>query len=275
MIYSAGNNSRFDIRYNRDVETIQYIDTKAFKVETIELKGLTPVLALEKIKKIPNLEDNTFRLYKIEVRAPVIDITSIDTLEVNEFAGILQVRGYTTLENGTTITFIVDEERWRALTPHDYPTNATVMAVKDPGSMRYFDAVVPIAWGSLAPGEHYVTATGPFGTKTNVPFWINDLPEGQQRPNKTIKYVSGNIFVPTPTPEIVTVIETQVVTQIVTVPVTPSNEQVYAQQLKAQQDNTQSSIYTGIKVFFGVIILYCLYRVGKYLVGVIKRSRLE
>jgi hypothetical protein len=89
-----------------------------------------------------------------------------------------------------------------------------------------------------------------------VSFWIYEQSEDQPRHPQLIKYVGGYEFVPTPTPEIIVQekVVTQIVTQLVTVPVTPSDEQVHIAQSKVWWESANTIAWW---VFLALIIGGC------------------
>jgi hypothetical protein len=169
----------------------------------------------------------------------------------------IDVRGYTNAEPDTLIQVVVDADFnqpdalvWK---------NAIVTAAQgEPGGdLREWKALVPLKlydMPSCGTGkcEHFVSARTGLSNDviSTATFYIYDSPEGTAIPNKTIRYVSGKYgpqeLMPTPTPVVITNIvkQTVVVTQTVTIPVTPSNEQV-----KAQQDTVISEKIT----FYGIV----------------------
>jgi hypothetical protein len=109
---------------------------------------------------------------------------------------------------------------------------------------------------------------------TTADFYIYGSPDGHFTPNKTIRYVAGRYgpeeMVPTPTPITVEKIVTQVVTVTITVPVTPSNEQVYAQQTVVAKERET--------YWIGTIAFYCggivaAFFIGRFAFRAIKRRK--
>jgi len=263
LYYSPGLDRQFDVRIRDDI--MEYFDSLAFKVRTVDLKPLSPMVVLDRLRWIATQNDDNFTVYKLEVQEPKIEIISVDTIIVNETTQsvVIQVRGYTNLANASSLSFVLDEdktpEKLLGQSRAQNRWNSTVLAVKSPGSMRYFDYGIPIWLGQIPPGQHEITVYGEHSAKMSVPFWVYDLPEGSQPRNQTIRYVGGYEFVPTPTPEIVIQKEvvTQIVTQVIAVPVTPSNEQVHAEQLKAQWEVwTSIAMWVFLAIIGIAIIVY-------------------
>jgi hypothetical protein len=160
--------------------TLEYFDRAAFKVRSIDLLPLSPMVVLDRVKSIAGINDDNFTTYSLEVQRPQIEIASIDTLLMYDYdnyneTGVLQVRGYTNLANTTNLSFVLDEtktpEKMLAQSRAQNRWNTTVMAFESPGSLRYFDIGIPVNLNYLAPGQHNITAYGPLGARMDVPFW--------------------------------------------------------------------------------------------------------
>jgi len=239
VYYSPGANQRFELRIING--TLEYFDSDEFVVKSIESASLSPMVLLDRIRWLAGVNDDNFTEYNLEVQNPMLEIISADTIILDVFneTGVIQVRGYTNLANESVISFVIDEdktpERTLGQSRRQNRWNTTVISLENPGSMRYFDYAIPVYLGRMYPGQHTITVYGSYDTRMNVDFYIYDMPEGSQPRNQTIKYVGGYEFVPTPTPEIVIQKEVvkEIVTQIVRVPVTPSDAQVKSQSFNA------------------------------------------
>lgn len=263
MYYSPGSGQKFDVRVNED--KLEYFDSAEFKIVPVDIEGLSPSLVLDRILQVVDHIDDKFTLYKLEIQNPLIEITEVEVIDVSETAAVLQLQGYTNLAYNSELTFVLDEHKTNARTIKDYRWNTTAKAVGNPGSMRYFDLSIPVIWKALSIGEHSITAHTPSGETSIVPLWVYDMPGGMQKPNQTIKYVAGNLFVPTPTPVMVPVPgPTRIVTQVVTVQLTPD----YGTLAKTQNDqwwvtfwkNAENILVMGlIGIIIGSFIIYLAY----------------
>ena len=238
LFHSVGNDWNFDLRIIND--KLEYFDQVDFKVHSVDLLGLTPTLVMEKILKIRGAGDDMFTLKTLEIQDPYIEITQIDSIDVNENSAVWQISGYTNLANGSELSFTLDKDRVQPLdvmgvTRAQNVWYSTVLSYTNPGSMRYFDYGIPVLYSQMAPGQHEVTVYGDHGAEMTVSKWIYVAPDEPFKPNKTTKYSAGYEFVPTPTPEIIIQKEVvkEIVTQIVRVPVTPSDAQVKSQSFNA------------------------------------------
>ena len=242
VYYSPGIDRRFDLRVINNTQ-LKYFDSDEFEIKTIDITAYSPLVVLDRLRSIAGMNDDNFTEYKLEVQDPAIEITSVDTLLMYDYdnyneTGVFQVRGYTNLANNTNLSFVLDESKTPARmlgqSRMQNRWNTTVLAVENPGSMRYFDIGIPVNLAEIPIGEHNITAYGDLGARMDVTFWNYNLPEGQTRPNQTRHYIGGNEFVPTPTPEIVIQKEVvhEITTLVVNVPVTPSDDQVHAAQDK-------------------------------------------
>jgi hypothetical protein len=165
---------------------------------------------------------------------------------------VLDIRGYTNVANGTPITVTLDEKNFV-----DYKASTTAVRTS-PGNLSYYRAYVPLDYENLAANamNHTLIARTDIGGSIQKDFKISTMPADSFRPNATLKYIEGrNPFVPTPTPEVITVVKTQIVTQTITVPVTPSNETVYEQQKKAQEDVTYNWVTLAVTALVALIVL--------------------
>jgi len=273
IVQNPGKNAIFEVGYTRtvtDSTTTEELTSPWAAVKPVDIYGIQPRMALVEFRKMIAGTDDPITEYRLEIADPVIDMVSIDET-YSEGKDVLDIRGYTNVAEGTEITFVMDKD-WQ--TPRTIRANTFMEIVRQdvPNEWRYFQIFIPIDYSQIPIGQHMISASTPQGATQSIPFYVYDLPAGQVTPNETIKYVAGNIFVPTPTPEIIKVVETVIQTQIVTVPVTPATEVVYAQQKKASDENFWFWITNGIIVF---VILVIGYFSGRYILRVIKRARLR
>jgi hypothetical protein len=135
-----------------------------------------------------------------------------------------------------------------------------------------FQVYVPLVWDDIKSGTtHTITVSGPHGTSTDASFPVGEMPADSYRPNASLKFIGDrNPWVPTPTPVIVKVIETQIVQKIMTVTVTPSEAVVYAQQEKAMQEANKTVWVTAAMVFIAILIIA---GVGLYARSVYRRAK--
>jgi len=218
----------FTVRYNEELNTIEWFDTSSFTVQKIVADGFSPRVFLEKMREIiPNSRDS-FQEYNLTIQDPAVSIVSVD----ERYAGgisILDIRGYTNTNPGTAISLILDEDR--QIYPHEIAAHTYTGIAKGEfnGYMRYYQIYVPIAWDDMAPGMHTIKATTDIGGEMYYDFPIFEMPADSYRPNATLKYINDrNPWIPTPTPEVrvTTVIQKVVVTQTIRINVTPAQQQL-------------------------------------------------
>ena len=224
---------------------------------------------LEKVKESINKTDDTYEVFTLKTAQPFVDIVSRDTSD-NSYFGTITVRGYTNVANGTKMNFSVDgvllsTARIRPM------TQTSALATKDPGDLRYFIANIPFSYADLSTGQHSLTGKTAIGGSMTVEFHVYDLPAGSGPINTTTKYMNGSEWLtpaPTPTPEIIKVIETQIIEKEVIkekiVTITPDTGMIYANQKKAN-DKTIFEVVTG----FGALLI------GGYIISVIFRGMKE
>jgi hypothetical protein len=271
LYLSPGKDGRFDFKIEGD--TLRYLDEEFFTVRTVDLKPLSPMVIYDRLRWMTKFNDDNFSTYSLEVQEPRIEITTMDTIMVDEKnqSAVIQVRGYTNLANNTPIWFILDEERTPARALAQSRIQNTwydmVKATNNSGSMRYFDYSIPVFLDQMSPGEHNVTVRGSLGAWARATYWKYYLPEGSPWQNKTRYYIGGNEFIPTPTPQVITKVETvkEIVTQIVIRQETPSDEQVFEQQRKAQYEVAGTYAMLGIIAIIGVMVIVYAYLVKRRL----------
>lgn len=256
VIQSFSNRSQnFNARYDEATDQIEYFNPNIFQVLRIDLKplGLNQEVRLQKFREIWNYTMDNWVEYNLTVQNPSIEITELEQRNWQENQTYLYMQGYTNTQNGTILTFILDKDKQtpRSLKYSMFTTTAEGLGE---GDMRWFSILIPLIWENTYVGEHSVTANTSIGGEMKYDYYIWQTPSGTYVPQKTVKYVGGNeyiapvvqtvtIILPTPTPEIVE--------KVITVPVTPSNEQVHAQQSKATWE-----FWTTIAGWLFIIILF-------------------
>jgi len=268
----------FMVRYNPITSSIDWFDAETFAVNHWSTIDKTPEGVLLKLQSIFPTTRDTFMLFHLAVEQPSISINQIDIMNsLNdtsssdasislESGSFLDVRGYTNVAPYSPIEVVIDpnfnvteDVTWR---------NAIRTSAQGDigGDMREFKVIIPVDKYGLSMGRHFVGARTPSigDAVTTADFFIYGTPTGNYIPNKTIRYISGRYgpeeLVPTPTPIIVEKIVTQVVTQIVTVKVTPSNEQVKAQQDIVTKEREWYWITTGVVYGGGFIVAVLVLR---------------
>lgn len=255
----------FTVRYNAVENSIDWFDPTLFAVHSESLEGSSPQVALEKLKNIFPSSHDKYEIYKLEIQDPSISINKIDQVYKNGTT-VLDVRGYTNAALGTIVklTFDKDKQTARTLAQHTYIGDAKGDLT---GNMRYYQVYVPIMLDDLPNGMHTIYATTDVGGEMFADFMVSELPADSYVPNATLKYIGDrNPWIPTPTPEVIIKKETVKETIIVTVEVTPSNEQVRAQQEVVTNEKIGFWVP---RIITGIIVLIVLL----YLVSVWLRSR--
>jgi hypothetical protein len=268
IMQTVGNiSSDFTVKYNSDDNTIMWFDPKLFMIHSESFDGYSPQVAREKfIELIPSFSDD-FQTYKMEIEEPSLDIKSMDfvsTGSAKEYyrdsslrgnVTLYDIRGYTNALPGTTLRFALDEKQQERV--HWY--NTTVMG-EYLGDMRYFKIYVPIYWDDMKEGMHTISGYSETGGSIYRDFPIRIAPEHSFIPNQSVKWVDDrNPWVPTPPPEIITVIEkVPGPTVTVYVTVTPSETVVRAQQEKIIDEKIAFWVPRIITTVIGLIVLLYL-----------------
>jgi len=276
IVQNPGKNAVFEVGYSKivgDTKTVEELvgtpcTINGCTINRVDIFGLQPRMAMIKLRELLKPTDDVLTEYRIEVASPVIDIISID----ETYSGgkdVLDIRGYTNVAKGTPIAFVFDEEKQteRTLRANTYMTSVQETT---PNQWRYFQVFVPIDYNEIAVGQHEITATTIQGAHQTVPFYVYDIPKGQEVPNETVRYVAGNLWVPTPTPERIVETIKVIETQTIYVPVTPNDEQVYIAQKRASDTNWKYWLTTiGVLGLVGVLVSAGSW----YMWGVVKRAR--
>lgn len=224
--------------------------------EPVEIYGYQPSVVYAKLKEMLVGTDDILDEYDLQVDNPYITIHQADEIEYITHSA-LNVRGYTNVAAGTNITVSLDEKNayYKDIPKMQINTNAVRTS---PGNLSYYSVNVPFDYDNLAADarNHTLTARTALGGIVQKDFKISLMPADSFKPNATLKYIEDrNPFIPTPTPEVITVIKTQIVTQTITIPVTPTNETVYEQQRKAQDDLTKDWVTLAVTALVALILV--------------------
>lgn len=206
---------------NRGIMTVPQLSYNVTKEQIrydvpppLDIRGYSPLVAYEKFKDWMQMysDDNLTEIGMV-VEYPKIEITNVDETEIPGIYGnesiatpALDISGYTNVAHGSKVWALLDEER---RDPEEIAyMNATSEAYgPDVGMMREFRVRLPFFWNDTAPGEHFLTVHTVHDAYSRISFWVYDIPEGQERPKAYMRYINGNLFVPTPTPQVITKIE--------------------------------------------------------------------
>jgi hypothetical protein len=250
--------SDFTVRYDTERDVVEWFDPKLFVVHELSLSGLAPIVALEKIKEIFPDSKDTYSLHTFEVQEPSITISRRDTIYVNG-STVLDIRGYTNAIPGTNITLTLDEDKQTPRTLPIYTFHGYAEGNFD-GNMRYYQIYVPIRPMDMTNGMHTLKATTGIGGEMLADFPISEFPADSYVPNASVKYIGDrNPWIPTPTPEVITVVKEipgPTVTIIVTV--TPEETVVRAQQEKVIDEKISFWFPRIITTIIGLIVLVYL-----------------
>lgn len=275
VIQYPGSDLEFNVLYNKDKKILSslYSSMDNWSMKEYDTSGLTPMLFKDKLLDEIDKTNDGYSVYNLLVEDPSVDIISQDEVDVSKVK-VLQVMGYTNTAEGTQICFWLDEKlktKSMSYTPTCVVAQGTE-EINEIGDMRYFVASVPFSYSDLSVGTHFITGKTSIGGSITTSFYVYESFDDQPR-NSSLKYIAGNLFVPTPTPEIVKVIETQivreVVTQVVEVQLTPDLQQLYETQKKVSDDKTTEYIVYGI---IGVCVIIGIYFLSVLIRGMRRRE---
>lgn len=270
LVQHPGQNTDFDIRYHN--KTLQYKEGWS-GIRTMDVSIQPPAEIQKTLMAMFRKCDDRYDIFSLEIQQPSVTINRMDDVwlasKVKEYGlgygdiTFKDVRGYTNFKAGTNITIVLDND-YRSGKGIGRFSTVTTAARAEPGNQSIFQAYVPIVWDQIPTGMHTVTATGPLKTQVNANFLVSILPPDSFRPNTTLKYTGDenpwkpNLTTPAP------VIVTQVIRETVTVQVTPSDEQV-----KAQQDAVMYEHEVKWATLAGLVAALCI--VGAYAYSVLRR----
>ena len=242
VIHDAGNNTIIDVGYNKQKEAFwntEYDLTTGPRVITDSIYGSQPTLDIKKFYYMVSKTDDKIQTYNMELAEPTVSIVSIDEVAVGNRLAIawqpgmtlLDVRGYTNVQNGTTISLVMDPDKQTVRTLRANTWNTTT--VRDsPGNMSQYQIYIPINKNEMPNGIHTLKVTTAIGGSMYYDFPVSELPADSYVPNATLKYIMGrnpwepNLTIPAP----VIVIQTKIIERVVEKPVPPSNEIILEQQ---------------------------------------------
>lgn len=267
VLQDPGRNGIFEVNY--DAKT-QMLTSPWKNVPDQSVAGSQPMLDIDKFYQRIKSTDDQVQTFNLEVQMPEIYVDSIDEVAVGSRIPVayepgmtlLDVRGYTNSANGSVVTAVLDPgiQTARTLAKSSYAT----MAIREhPGSMSSYQVYIPINKNQMPNGMHTVKVITTIGSSMLHDFPVSELPADSFVPNATLKYIGDrNPWVPTPTPEVITRVETKVVEKIVMVEVTPPHEMIDAAQRSAVENVVVESIILVVKILTVVIFLYLAVRFG-------------
>lgn len=263
VIESPGNNTVLEAEYvseKKDPADRNKIVSPFRKTPPLDIEGQSPRNIYDKfLPWLKEYSDDPIIEFKLTIQDPAVEIAGIGTAYSGD-TDIWQVDGYTNLKIGSDVFAVIDENNKMYEIVNPPRTYAKVKgSIEKPGVMREFRIMVPLDWQNKTSGMHTVTVHGDYGARTGVERWLYDIPEEQERPVVYNRYADGNLFVPTPPPEIVTVevtknvIKEVTVVQIQTVDYNKlANEQVY-------QSVPLIASYIGWGLILGLPLLYLVW----------------
>ena len=259
LLQTAGSNKMFELSYNRteNPENQEMLVPLLRAVVPVEITGSQPRLVQPQVEAVLSKStDDTYKIYKIEIQEPYLEINGYQEILVDFNKGIMEVAGYTNQQPNSKIQLTIDHNMKIGKSDKFKPIDV-IVENDDPGSLRIYHGYVPIDKTDISPGYHDITATASSGAFSTVAFYIME----SVKPVVTTtyySYIDGHPYIPTPTP--ITIIErptpvTIYQTVVVTVPVTPSQESVS----KAQWESISTITYRVIGVIVvGIIALYVM-----------------
>ena len=196
---SPGENTISEAQYDAESDTVR---SPFYWVEPLNIRGNAAGVSYEKfIPWLRRNSDDVVSVLKLEVQDPMI---LVDVIDRQHFSiDTLRVGGYTNLMNGSLISVVVDEDRYKEGSIYLQPFKANASAYHY-GQMRQWVVSVPFDEPNMTPGWHDIAVRGVHGAFARVGYTVYEMPEGRTPPNQTFKVIGGNIYIPTPTPITIT-----------------------------------------------------------------------
>lgn len=249
--HDPGKNLEWDVKYDNGVLKQKL----GWEINTVDIRGLTPYLAMDKFNQLVAKTDDVVRTYSLEVQEPSISIVQINEVDVGNRIPVfyepgmtlLDVRGYTNAANNTLLSFSID---YGAKDSKVYTTNAIET---NPGNLRVYRVYIPINKNTMTNGMHTIKGWTAIGGEIYADFPVSELPADSFVPNATIKYIGDRNPWVAPVTVVVTQKETVVVTQTVTIPITPSPEQVEEAAQKIIDEQNWNIARLAVVVIFAAI----------------------
>lgn len=230
VIYiNPGENGIVEESYDRATKSI----TSPFKDKSdVSLYGIQPLVAKPLLDfAVTNSKDDTTVTKRIDVQDPSILIIKLsqNLVSVGPYnVTVFTLSGYTNANQGTTVNIQLDNDRSVSGRLAASPWTADVVNNGGQVAYRAWTKSFLLDTGAMWKGQHEFTVTNKEGASATVPFYVYREEAANYVPNASLSYIGNSPFIPTPTPEVIVKTEVQVrtVTQVVTVPVTPSQESV-------------------------------------------------
>lgn len=286
LVQNVKNNAtEFDVVYSD--RKIKWFDRATFAVHEINTDSMVPDVAIKKLEQIFPQTRDTYTIKTLVISNPEITITSMQQMYVGVAKDVLhdydargnvsvmEVKGYTNVRDGVDISITLDEETTDP-TEIEKLTYHTVAIGGDLGEWRQYRVYVPLYWDSLEPGMHSLVARTELGGFVNADFPVIEMPPDSYQPPEIVRWAGDeNPWKANLTHEIVTVVETKEVVKEVIKEVGPTDEQVYAQQKKIEDERWEG--YRNMAIAGGCLLACCIggFFLIRYLVGVYRRVKKE
>ena len=264
VVMNPGANTINEANYDEEDEVIR---SPFYWIDPLKIEGYSPQVVYEKLKTFMRQSDDGWDEYLLTIQNPEIQIMTLD--RQYSLIDTLHVEGYTNLKNQSVIKVSIDEDNktMDILKRERFDAVATSLSA---GEMRQWEISVPFDEDNMTAGWHSVYARGPYGSFARTGYTVRLMPEGQERPQEYYKVVGGNVFIPTPTPEIVNVTHTVTVVKI--------EQRVIEKEpdpavVRKTAEDIAIGYVLGAMLLIGALVGTIL--LVRYLVKVGKRARME
>ena len=243
IFQDPGKNGVQEVIFNPDKKEVWFNNLRTFDVTKTPITGWIPAQIQDLVLSSIDKTDDGTTVKILAIQDPTIDIKHL----YDAGANFVAVNGYTNVPDGTPINIEIDPIR--VLIDNGGSTITTTADQPfSPGSLRIWQAKVPINWNTTAPGRHFLTAMLPSGAFQTVSFWIYNIPDGQTRPQGFVHYLSGNEFESSATVKTIEIVRTVEVPVYIqgpaSTPITPpvAGENATLQPNAAHASESQDSV---------------------------------
>jgi hypothetical protein len=269
MFVKPGNNTIIEEIYNK---SLRQITSPFVGVAPTDIAGLQPEVVEDRLKSRIAATDDSYEVWRIALQDPSVEIAQLTQTPINDNKSYVVLAGYTNANAGTNMTVQMDPKKNGGVERPGSVIHMTAVDNGGGGAYRIWNVSFIADYDILFAGPHDITVTSDTGGSGTIQLYVRSESPANANPPSIIHYIDNSPFIPTPTP--ITIIERPTpitVYQTVTVPVTPSDEQVNKQQQIIMDATVKFYEIVGAVVLVILIILILFFR---WMWRIYKRARL-
>jgi len=239
----------------------------------ISLKGIASGVAKEfLLQQIGKSRDDAFRTWHVDLQDPRIYVMKLIQNPLPNNQSLIILAGYTNENQGANLTIQMDTDATSPTRTYGNLWTATALDRGGQVAYRVWNTSFIMDFNQVSPGQHSFTITSPSGGTATVPIYRRTELASHFQPPEEIAFLDNSPFLPTPTPIIIhDVPPTQIVIQTITIPVTPTDDQV---KRAADASNAEFLTVAVVVIVVVGISIAGLYLIGRWLLRVYRRAKL-